>query len=521
MRSKGRIRMLLVLVALAAPLAARADQAQEDSLAKKAKDAAAAGRVFESRDAYCELAKANPNYPQATMMCSVMKKEAEKEDARCDDRFTNASNDAEQKKFDDAEQKLKNVKQGCKKYDEARQLLARIPQLKREAEAKAGDAVMAQKYNEALQAYNRNDFTSAKSGLSQVTGSKGGDAQALLNKIKQYEQAISEGDRLFGSKNYGAARNSYQEAAKLKSDGPGDPNGKIQKANDAEKAALAQMDEQKRKEEEARREAERRAKKPSLALKVTPTSGQAALTVSANANASAQTGGTSVVGTLIQWGDGSQTSGATGSHVYKNPGTYDVVAWVTDDVGNKVSQTQTVRVIEAAVKQVVPEVDVAQTLAEARAAKAKGNIALAKGKYMKVLGADKNNAEANAALEELSKQAVAAPVQPAPEPQTPGVISDSDQLLAQGITEYYTGNFDDAYSDLRNYLKFKGEKVGLANFYLGALKATQYHLGGASDPKLKEAAEGSFRVAKKAPNFKPPQKYISPKIMDMYNGAGM
>src|SRR5512143_434154 len=140
MRNKGQIWMLLVLLALM-PLAARADQ--KEDLKKKGDAAAAAGKPFESRDAYCQLADLDANYPQAKMMCTMMTKEAAKEDQRCDDRFSNANTDVNQGKFDDAEQKLKNVKPGCKKFDEARQLMAKLPQLKKDAEAKAGDAVMA------------------------------------------------------------------------------------------------------------------------------------------------------------------------------------------------------------------------------------------------------------------------------------------------------------------------------------------------------------------------------------------
>ena len=102
------------------------------------------------------------------------------------------------------------------------------------------------------------------------------------------------------------------------------------------------------------------------------------------------------------------------------------------------------------------------------------------------------------------------------------MISEADALLAKGITEFYTGAFDDTLVDLRNYLQFKGEKSGLANFYIGALKATQYHLGGATDQKLAEAANESFRAAKKASKFKVPEKYVSPKIIQMYTSvAGM
>lgn len=512
MRNRGQIWMLLVLLALVCPLGARADKGREDALAQKAKDAAAAGRVFESRDAYCQLAQVNANYPQATMMCSIMKKEADREEGRCDQRFSDGSADLNTGKYDDAEQKLRNVKQGCKKYDEARQLMARIPELKSKGDQ---DKVANQRFEEGSRAYNSNNFAAAKSALGQVPAGTGraNDAQALLNKIKQYEQAMAEGDRLFASSNFSAARNNYQEAAKLKSDGPGDPSGKIQRANESERLALA--NDQKRKEEEACR-----AKKPVFTVfQVSATNGQVGAPL--RANVGADPGCKAIAGTLIQWGDGAQSDGDSGSHAYKSAGTYDVTAWVTDEAGNKVSRTQTVRIIEAAVKQVVPEVNVEKTLAEARAAKQKGDIRLARGKYMTVLSADKGNREALAALDELSKMAASTAPPKEPEPQTPGVISEADALLGKGITEFYTAQFDDAIFDLRTYLQFKGEKVGLANFYIGAVKATQYHLAGASDPKYLNAAVEAFRAAKKSPKFKVPEKYVSPKIMEMFNSAGM
>jgi PKD domain len=509
--------MLLVLLALV-PLAARADQ--KDDLKAKGDKAAAAGKPFESRDAYCQLADLDPNYPQAKMMCTMMRKEADKEDARCDQRFSDGNNDLNGGRFDDAEQKLRNVKPGCKKYDEARSLMAKLPSLKQEAAAKAGDAASAQKYDQGVQAYNRNDFGSAKSALSQVSGSKAGDAQALLNKIKQYEQAMSQGDQLANAKNFKGAFQAYNEAAGFKADGPGDPRGKAQRVQaemaDADKAAAASA----AAAAAAKAEADCRAKKPVLAsFQVTP-NGQVGTPL--KASASANPGCKAIAGISIQWGDGSQTNGNSGSHAYKAPGSYDVIAWVTDEAGNKVSQTQTVRVIEVAVRQQAPEIDVSKVLAEARVAKQKGDIRTARGKYMAVLSADKSNKEALDSLNELNKMATTTPVQPAPaEPQTPGVISEADTLLGKGITEFYTAQFDDAIFDLRNYLQFKGEKVGLANFYIGAIKATQYHLAGASDPKLQDAAVAAFKAAKKAPKFRVPEKYVSPKIIEMYNSSGM
>ena len=514
MRSKGRIRMVLVLCALAAPLQGRA--AQIDDLFNKAQQVSGSN-VFEAARLYCQVAEMDATYKNAKMMCQVMRTEADKEDKRCETRYSDAMGDIEKakqaldaSKLDDAKQKLNNIKQGAKRFAEAQTALnTTIPQAKSSIESTLANKSKDKQLNEGLAAYGSNDFNTAKSKLSGLSDPQ---ATATLNKIKQYEQAFAQGDQLEKAGNLKAAVDAYQEATKFKADGPGDPRSRAQ-------TLQGRLNAQLQGEAEKKKEELRRSKPPTLALKVSPSSGQAALTVTASANGAAQDGGTTIASQRIDWGDGSDTRTGTGTHVFKNPGTYTVTAYLTDDTGKQITQTQSVRVIEAVVKQLGPEVDVPQTLAEARAAKAKGNIALARGKYMKVLTADKNNAEANAALEELSKMATAAPAQPPPEAQTPGVISDSDQLLAQGITEYYTGNFDDAYSDLKNYLKFKGEKAGLANFYLGVLKATQYHLGGANKHELADAANESFRAAKKAPKFKVPEKYISPKIIKMYTEA--
>ncbi|MGH9670730.1 MAG: hypothetical protein ACRD3A_11550, partial [Terriglobales bacterium] len=77
-----------------------------------------------------------------------------------------------------------------------------------------------------VQAYNRNDFNSSRGLFQGVSGSKKGEADSYLNKMKQYDAAMAEGDRLAAAKNYKAAQGSYNEAATLKGDGPGDPRGK-------------------------------------------------------------------------------------------------------------------------------------------------------------------------------------------------------------------------------------------------------------------------------------------------------
>lgn len=72
---------------------------------------------------------------------------------------------------------------------------------------------------------------------------------------------------------------------------------------------------------------------PSAVLSVTPTSGNAALTVSASTAGSSDSDGT-IASTTIDFGDGSAAvSVASASHIYNTAGTYTVTATVTDNLG--------------------------------------------------------------------------------------------------------------------------------------------------------------------------------------------
>ena len=83
---------------------------------------------------------------------------------------------------------------------------------------------------------------------------------------------------------------------------------------------------------------------PVAALTVTPKSGKAPLTVTANASASTDDG--KIVNYTFDFGDGKPLTGAHSSaqHVYEEPGFYTVSVTVTDDVGLTDSASETVEV---------------------------------------------------------------------------------------------------------------------------------------------------------------------------------
>jgi hypothetical protein len=425
--------LLLAALLVAAPAFAGKDDDYKSAVA-----AASAGKAEEAARLYCKVAQEDSGYKDAKMMCGIMQKEAQKEVQKNEDRFQEGVRAFNAGDYDDARQKFQNVRTGPR-VDEARQYISsRIPAAigaAKEREAQAGTEAVNQRFDQGVQAFNRNDFNAARSLFSQVnSGSHAGDAQNYLNRMKQFESAMAEGDRLAAAKNYKAAQGSYNEAATLKGDGPGDPRGK------------------------------------------------------ANRMASLAPGSTSPPPVA---------AASTEAH----PGITPTKPPVT---------TAPVRApVVAAVKEPSkPRVDVSRLLAEAEAAKSKGDIASAKSKYIAVLAADEKNVQAKIGLESLPKETG---------PTEQKASSEADVMLAKGIREYYQGLFEKAEVHIDDYLNVNGSKTGLSHFYMGASKLTRYYLSGEKDAGLKRDAEAAFRLAKQTAGFRPPgESYVSPKILKAY-----
>jgi hypothetical protein len=249
--------------------------------------------------------------------------------------------------------------------------------------------------------------------------------------MKQYESAMAEGERLAAAKNYKAAQGSYNEAATLKGDGPGNPRDKANQ--------------------------------------------------------------------MASLGSGSTTAPVTTATTTAPP-----------PVTTASTTTAPPRApVALAVKEPSkPKVDVGKLLAEAAAAKASGDIASAKSKYIAVLAADERNAQARIGLETLPRETG---------PAQQKASSEADVMLAKGIREFYQGLFEKAETHISDYLDVNGSKTGLSHFYMGASKLTRFYLGGERDTGLKRDSDAAFRLAKKTAGFKPPgESFLSPKILKAY-----
>ena len=427
-RTNGWLLLAALLVAVPA-------FASKDDDYKAAQAAASAGKAEEAARLFCQL---DPGFKDAGMMCGIMKKEAQKEVQRNEDRFQEGLRAFNEGRLDDAKQKFQNVRTGPRAEEAKQYVISRIPAAiqAKEREAAAGaESAANQKFDQGVQAYNRNDFSGARSLFQGVSGGKKGEADNYLNRMKQFESAMAEGDRLASAKNYKAAQGSYNEAATLKGDGPGNPREKA-----SQMASLASGS----------------STTPPVTTATTTTKPPPVTT----------------------------TSSTTAPPVTRAP-------------------------VVAAVKEAAkPKVDVGKLLAEADAAKAKGDIASAKSKYIAVLAADERNVQAKVGLETLPKETG---------PTEKKASSEADVMLAKGIREYYQGLFEKAEVHIDDYLNVNGSKTGLSHFYMGASKLTRYYLNGEKDSGLKRDAEAAFRLAKQTAGFKPPgESFVSPKILKAY-----
>ena len=97
--------------------------------------------------------------------------------------------------------------------------------------------------------------------------------------------------------------------------------------------------------------------------------------------------------------------------------------------------------------------------------------------------------------------------------------STDDQKLLEAMANYHQGAYQQAENDLSGYAG-QGPKKALALFYLGASKLARYYLAG--EPKdqsdVYQTAINNFRNAKQsAPDFRPPEQYVSPRIIKVFN----
>jgi hypothetical protein len=376
---------------------ARADQ-QADDLYKQYKSYKAKGQYDLAAKAVCDAAKLDPKYQNE---CDQVSTYVNGRLQDFENAFTLATDELNRKDCANALRDFAKVSFGPHR-DEA---LA--------GSAKAKDclehpAPVVDPNKEALQAaqlnYANNNFPTADANAQQVKSAELlPQAQAVRNNIRNYNDAMQQGDDFARKKNFTAARQQYEVAAHIKADGPGNPSSKIQQ----------------------------------MIAAANPTTGP--------------------------------------------------------------QQDNKAAMIKAA-------------LSDAQSAASKGDCATAIASYTRVLDLDPKQSDAIAGKAKCQEDIAKA---------NPKALEDT---LVSGVHAYYDSSLADAQATISTYIKIGGSKMGAAYFYLGATMLSQAFLSNSKSKeeynRLQQGALDNFRLAKQE-KFKPVEKYVSPRILAVWNQAGM
>ena len=122
-----RIAGLLVLV-VSVGTAWPQDSESTKDIYKAAETAANDGKTEESQKLYCQVAKLDPTFKGAKMLCKVMTEEIDRERKKNDERFKLGVQRFNESKFDEAQHEFANIKWGPHYLEAQRYLTVRIPQ---------------------------------------------------------------------------------------------------------------------------------------------------------------------------------------------------------------------------------------------------------------------------------------------------------------------------------------------------------------------------------------------------------
>ena len=360
-------------------------------------------------------------------------------------------------------------------------------------------------FNQALQAYNQNRLSDARTLFERVRGVHGEEANKYVVKIKAYIDAMQVADSIvrrspdeLDAENLDFAIKEYQEAISIKGDGPWNPQQKLEKANALRAKAV----------QHSRSIAENRDKEfcqKALDASHARHYKQAELFSCplANDNPAYLCGGDEAVHMCQEMRDLAKL----------NQGKEEPAGPETDPK---------------------PTTDRGTAVDKAKSAYDNNDFKRARALFQHVSSEDKPIAaeyvdkmdryetamqQAEKASRELKYQEARAAYQDAAtiKQDGPGGPAQRAPLmnLQQGIDEFYSGNYSQADQQLEAYANESSERAELARFYLGASKLARFFVDGARDGALREQALNDLRVAKKA-GFQPNLQEVSPKILKAY-----
>jgi hypothetical protein len=214
--------LMVVCAGIALCLPAAHADTQVDKLQHQAKEAHAKGAFDQEADDLCEAAALDPKYGKK---CAHARAEVDRQLKAFQGVLGTGQFELQQKDYQGAIRDLSKITFGPLR-DRAQTLIA---QAKADQEQPAVEAASNAALRLALAAYQKGDFATAAAQASQVHAADlQPQAQQILTNIQVYQDTMSEADGLMQKSDYQNAEQKYSFALKIKDNGPGNPQEKLQ-----------------------------------------------------------------------------------------------------------------------------------------------------------------------------------------------------------------------------------------------------------------------------------------------------
>lgn len=375
------------------------------------------------------------------------------------------------------------------------------PRLGLAAFQSSSDSEQEDHYNQAVQAYNQNQFTDARTLFEGVRGSHSAEAKKYLDNIKAYKDAMEEAESIMRRSpdeldraNLDVAIAKYQEALAIKSDGPWRPKEKLQQATDLR----AQLLQQSRPNTEARERNLCDKLHQALAAHSYKQAEDLACLL-ANDDPAYSCRGDEAVHLCEEMKDlailhPSENRQEQPKELGNPKSAFDRAKAAYDANDFEKARAAFQRVTEAE---------------KASAQEYLDKIGRYQSSMKKAaeLAHDSKYEEARAAYQDAANIKADGPGNP--------LEQAGSMALQQGLTEFYAGNYGLARESLAAYVEDNTTKANLAHFYIGACELSRFFLAGSQDGSVREEAVNEFRKAKDA-GFQPKNLEVSPKVLKVY-----
>lgn len=457
--------------------------AAQESLEKRYERAIEAFNSAKMEDA-CELLqqieKEKPGYRETRTYLNPACKEADRARGMEKQLFDEGVQLFNQGNYDDAQQKFKQA-QGIplktpRYRDQVNKYLADI-------DARLGEDKL---FSEAVKHFTDGNDTEARSRFNQIVrggGAKAAEARAYLQRLedRREESAFNEGVRLLQGGDYAGARSRLQEVVGL--------NGKRKAEAERYLAQLEQGEREQRTFNEGERAFNQKRYSDAQA------SFRQVAGMNGNRKAEAERY-LNRIETAVQE-DAAFKAGVQKFTQNDFDGARSEFQKVINMKGALVSDAR-IYLTKIDARGRDPREVAKQFVTDAQAAMGRKDYRAAVEKLSAATALDPNNRDARRLLAESQQLAEEAP-------------------LRSGLQAYFEGKYDEAERQLNDYLNNNGKKQALAYFFRGATRSARYFLSGEKDASQKQRAQEDFRAAQKDNRrFRPPEKYVSPKVLALF-----